>query len=510
MSLKRFVVFLSLAVLPVLVLAATDQTTIKLTVISNDTDAPSVPAGLNATAASTSQINLSWTASTDNVAVTGYQVFRDSTQIATSTGITYSDTGLSASTAYAYNITAFDAALNVSARSATSTATTDAVAVAPTSGPGPGGGRPIPDSEPPVISDIRISPGLFSVVVAWHTNELAISTLAWGPTPDYGTGSIAESSAALPHETSFDGLNSGTLYYLKISAQDAAGNIGVVRTTFFTLSPPDLDPPANVRNLKAQLTEAPNLDSVKLNWENPLDPDFEAVRVLKSKIFYPRDPYDGEIIYDGPDIEALDRFVKGDDYFYTVFTRDTVGNYSSGAIIKPVRPAQSIEGLSPGFPVVPSPDPEIAALNILDFDFIQEQQVTIFTGGHIKIDSSKGLTISISYDKVPEVLKTIVITLTDPEDTTKNFSFLLRVNANKTAYVSHIGPFGKSGIYPVRITVFDFKNQGVKEIRGELTAELVVIFQEPVTVRKNDLFWLFVLIMILYAWYLRIVHRRGY
>ena len=41
-----------------------------------DTAAPSIPTGLTATAISSSQINLSWTASTDNVAVTGYQVFR--------------------------------------------------------------------------------------------------------------------------------------------------------------------------------------------------------------------------------------------------------------------------------------------------------------------------------------------------------------------------------------------------------------------------------------------------
>ena len=48
-----------------------------------DTVAPSAPTGLTATPVSSSQINLSWIASTDNVAVTGYQVFRDGTQIAT-------------------------------------------------------------------------------------------------------------------------------------------------------------------------------------------------------------------------------------------------------------------------------------------------------------------------------------------------------------------------------------------------------------------------------------------
>lgn len=90
-----------------------------------DTQAPSAPTNLTATAASSSQINLSWTASTDNVGVTGYRVFRDGVQVATPTGTSYSDTGLTASTAYSYTVKAIDAASNLSANSNTATATTN-------------------------------------------------------------------------------------------------------------------------------------------------------------------------------------------------------------------------------------------------------------------------------------------------------------------------------------------------------------------------------------------------
>ena len=68
------------------------------TVAAPDTTPPSTPTGLTATAVSTTQINLSWNASTDNVAVTGYQVFRNGAQVGTSTTTTFSDTGLSPST----------------------------------------------------------------------------------------------------------------------------------------------------------------------------------------------------------------------------------------------------------------------------------------------------------------------------------------------------------------------------------------------------------------------------
>lgn len=89
-----------------------------------DTIAPSTPTNLTATVISSTQINLSWTASTDNVVVMGYRIFRGGTQIATvTTGTAYSDTGLAAVTAYSYTIDAYDAG-NVSARSSSVSATT--------------------------------------------------------------------------------------------------------------------------------------------------------------------------------------------------------------------------------------------------------------------------------------------------------------------------------------------------------------------------------------------------
>lgn len=89
-----------------------------------DTQPPTAPANLAASAAGSSQIDLQWTASTDNVGVTGYQIYRGSTQIDTTTGTTYTDTGLSPNTTYSYYVKAYDAAGNVSTASNTAAATT--------------------------------------------------------------------------------------------------------------------------------------------------------------------------------------------------------------------------------------------------------------------------------------------------------------------------------------------------------------------------------------------------
>lgn len=90
-----------------------------------DTQAPTTPSGLTATTLGVNRIDLAWTASSDNVGVTAYKVYRGDALIATldpSTG--YSDKNLSASTAYSYGVMACDAAGNCSAPSVSATATT--------------------------------------------------------------------------------------------------------------------------------------------------------------------------------------------------------------------------------------------------------------------------------------------------------------------------------------------------------------------------------------------------
>ncbi|WP_239469873.1 fibronectin type III domain-containing protein [Archangium violaceum] len=94
------------------------------TASASDTTAPSVPAGLTAPSKTASSVSLSWTASTDNVSVTGYIVFRNGTQVGTSTATAYTDTGLAASTAYSYTVKARDAAGNQSAASSALSVTT--------------------------------------------------------------------------------------------------------------------------------------------------------------------------------------------------------------------------------------------------------------------------------------------------------------------------------------------------------------------------------------------------
>ena len=99
--------------------------------MGSDTSPPSAPTGLTATAAGSGQVNLNWTASTDNVGVTGYRVERcqgagctNFAQVGTPTATAFSDTGLAPSTTYRYQVRAVDASGNLSGYSTVAEATT--------------------------------------------------------------------------------------------------------------------------------------------------------------------------------------------------------------------------------------------------------------------------------------------------------------------------------------------------------------------------------------------------
>ncbi|WP_394361139.1 discoidin domain-containing protein [Amycolatopsis sp. SB7-3] len=82
-----------------------------------DTQAPTVPTGLTATATTVDSVTLGWTASTDNVGVTEYEVLRDGNVVGTTATTTYTDSGLASGAEFGYSVRARDAAGNVSAAS---------------------------------------------------------------------------------------------------------------------------------------------------------------------------------------------------------------------------------------------------------------------------------------------------------------------------------------------------------------------------------------------------------
>ncbi|MEU6530024.1 glycoside hydrolase family 6 protein [Streptomyces sp. NPDC046928] len=153
-----------------------------------DTTAPTAPAGLRATAKTATSVSLAWTAATDDVGVTGYDVYRDGTRVgSTATGTTYTDTGLSAATAYSYTVRARDAAGNVSAASAALSVTTESGG----GGPDPAGGLKVAyKNNDSSATDNAIRPGLRITNTGSAALDLTQVTARYYFTRDGGSATV--------------------------------------------------------------------------------------------------------------------------------------------------------------------------------------------------------------------------------------------------------------------------------------------------------------------------------
>ena len=172
-----------------------------------DTTPPTAPTNLAASAVSSSQINLSWTASTDNVGVTGYLVERCQgagcttfAQIATPTTTTYNDTTVAANASYSYRVRATDAAGNLSqysnVASATTPSATSTITYVQSNYASPQSSQ---TSVSVTYTAAQAAGDLNVVVVGWNNSSAAVSvvtdnhgntyTLAVGPTVQSGVAS---------------------------------------------------------------------------------------------------------------------------------------------------------------------------------------------------------------------------------------------------------------------------------------------------------------------------------
>jgi chitodextrinase len=148
-----------------------------------DTTPPSTPTGVTVTGTTSSSVSLSWTASTDNVGVAGYRIYRGGTQIGTSTTTSYTDTGLTAATQYTYTIAAYDAAGNLSP---TSTAVNATTASGSSGGGGSGTVKVQYKNNDTNTTDNQIKPGLQLVNTGSSPLNLSTVTIRYWFTSDGG------------------------------------------------------------------------------------------------------------------------------------------------------------------------------------------------------------------------------------------------------------------------------------------------------------------------------------
>ncbi len=177
-----------------------------------DIQAPSAPSSLVASSVTQTTVNLSWTASTDNVGVTGYDVYQGASNLGTVTGTSTQVTGLTASTAYSFSVRARDAAGNISGASNTVNVTTSAA----------------PDTQAPSTPANLTASAITNTTVdlSWTASTDNVGVTGYdvyqGAT---NLGTVTSTSSQVT------GLTASTAYSFSIRARDAAGNISGASNT---------------------------------------------------------------------------------------------------------------------------------------------------------------------------------------------------------------------------------------------------------------------------------------
>jgi glucose/arabinose dehydrogenase/chitodextrinase len=229
-----------------------------------DTTPPSAPTGLSASALSTSQIDLSWTASTDNVGVAGYRVERcqgtsctNFAQVGTPTATTYSNTGLQANTNYRFRVRAIDAAGNLSPYSAIVSSRTLA-----------------PDTTRPTApTGLAATPtGPTQINLGWTASSDNVGVTGYQVERCQGAGCTNFAQVGTPTATTYGatGLAPSTTYRFRVRAVDAAGNLSTYSNIATATTPaiPDNTPPTAPTGLTAT---AAGSSQVGLSWTASTD-----------------------------------------------------------------------------------------------------------------------------------------------------------------------------------------------------------------------------------------------
>jgi fibronectin type 3 domain-containing protein len=228
-----------------------------------DTQPPTAPTNLVATPAAGTQINLSWTGSTDNVGVAGYRIERCQgsgcttfVQVAAPVGTatTYSDTALTAATSYSYRVRATDAAGNLSGYSNSASATT-------------------PDTVAPTVpTNLAASPvSTNQISLSWtaSTDNVSVTNYLVERCQGGGCSNFAQVGTSPTASFNDAGLVASTSYNYRVRATDAANNLSGYSNTASatTLAAPDTQPPSPPTNFVA--TAAGN--KIVLSWTAATD-----------------------------------------------------------------------------------------------------------------------------------------------------------------------------------------------------------------------------------------------
>ncbi len=348
------------------------------------------------------------------------------------------------------------------------------------------------------FTDLTVEVSYNSAIIKWKSNVPTISNFKWGTSPDYKDGVLHNINFLLSHKVEVNNLKDGTLYYFNIQAENYFGVASSIENQVFrTLSLPDTIPPSNPTNVKASSDSS----GITISWDNPKEEDFDYIRILRNVDRYYGTPFIGHLVYEGKGKYFTDSGVKENTkYFYSLFSRDRAGNYSSGSLTSIVHNPFGFDNWGKEL----SGKEEVSP-----FDFI----FTIIQGS-FDYDFKMDDTIILSGDE-PIIVKTdyvskiknddMWLSIRDKEMKIISQYFFSRIK-DKNGFISvSIPSFERGGKY--NVTIYKYDNKEAKIVRQGVFK--ITKTGESNLTDKNNFVQIFLLLLILFLiFFIFLILRR--
>jgi len=284
------------------------------------------------------------------------------------------------------------------------------------------------------------------------------------------------------HTTSLFPLDAGTTYVYELYGFDRFGNEVLLSSgDFSTIALPDTTAPANVANFSV----TPIGTDAFLRWDNPTDDDFVYVRIVRNHLFYPLNDSDGFLVYQGSANSVTDQggLSLYDEQYYTIFTYDSSGNVSSGAIAYATsQPPVVVDSTDGGVATSTTPAGEVINDDIdgqstADMTVLYASSVQLLQDGirqslsdqSVTLDSRLSYELFIPIEAVPANLKTIIATVVNPSNQRSVTTYLLKLNTEQTGYSALVSAPMVVGSSRVTIEMIDYSLGTVRRIEQSIT-----------------------------------------
>ncbi len=337
------------------------------------------------------------------------------------------------------------------------------------------------------ILNLNIKKGINYVILSWDTVVPTYGSVSWGIGDSYSGGIVNGIKITSNHEILIENLSASTTYSYVINSSLPLYFLATNSGTFTTASIPEIKFVPSIYNLVATSNKA----EIILNWNNPDSKDFTGVKITRSPFFFPADPLDGKIIYDGAGTYTRDSdLVSNKKYYYSAFSYDKDLNYSPGVLVW----ASLKDGLSsstipldeweviPEFQasttgkVVTTTTPAATSTYVLvpisNFVFTGGDMEFGVTSNTVRVYQFGEFRIIAAVDRLPINTKSLILRIQDPSNISNTYLYSFTLDPTKKYFYLDLSNL-TNNIYPFSIISYDLGTKASSVANGFLDVRML-------------------------------------